>query len=72
MKIAYKLSVSDGVYTLFKKAFLLFDTALLKCFVYSRVGILDYDIGCSCGCENHWIIVSHGLEKLKSAIFLLF
>ena len=42
MKMVNKLSVSDGVYTLFKKAFLLFDTALLKCFVYSRVGILDY------------------------------
>ena len=36
------LCISDGVYTLFKKTFLLFDTALLKCFVYSRVGILDY------------------------------
>ena len=37
-----KLCVSDGVYTLLKKAFLLFDTVLLKCFVYSRVCILDY------------------------------
>ena len=27
---------------MFKKAFLLFDAALLKCFVYSSVGILDY------------------------------
>ena len=36
------LCISDGVYTLFKKMFLLFDTALLKCFVYTRVGILDY------------------------------
>ena len=42
MKMVNKLCISDGVYTLFKKAFLLFDTALLKCFVYSRVGILDY------------------------------
>ena len=37
-----KLCVSDGGYTLFKKAFLLFDMDLLKCFVYSRVGTLDY------------------------------
>ena len=33
--------VSDGLYTLFKKVFLLFHTVLLKCFIYSRVGILD-------------------------------
>ena len=37
-----KLRVSDGFYTLFKKTFFVFDTALLKCFVFSRVGILDY------------------------------
>ena len=37
-----KLCVSYDVYTLFKKAFLLFDMDLLKYFVYSRVGILDY------------------------------
>ena len=42
MKMVNKLCVFDSVYTLFKKTFLLFDTALLKCFVYSRVGILDY------------------------------
>ena len=42
MKMVNKLCISDGVYTLFKKTFLLFDMALLKCFVYSRVGILDY------------------------------
>ena len=42
MKMVNKLCISDGVYTLFKKTFLLFDTALLKCFVYSRVDILDY------------------------------
>ena len=42
MKMVNKLCVSDSAYTLFEKAFLLFDTALLKCFVYSRVGILDY------------------------------
>ena len=33
--------VSDGVYTLFKKTFLPFHTALLKCFICSRVAILD-------------------------------
>ena len=33
--------VSDGVYTLFKKTFLLFHTALLICFICSRVAILD-------------------------------
>ena len=33
--------VSDVLYTLFKKVFLLFHTALLKYFIYSRVGILD-------------------------------
>ena len=37
-----KLYVSDGVYNLLKKAFLLFGTTLLKRFVYSRVGVLDY------------------------------
>ena len=42
MKMVNKLCVTDGVYTMFRKKFLLFDTALLKCFVYSRVGILDY------------------------------
>ena len=43
MKMVNKLCVFDSVYTtVFKKAFLLFDTALLKCFVYSRVCILDY------------------------------
>ena len=42
MKMVSKLRVSDGVYTLFKKTFFVFDTALLKCFVFSRVGILDY------------------------------
>ena len=35
------ICVSEGLYTLFKKLFLLFRTALLKCFIYSRVGILD-------------------------------
>ena len=30
------------MFILFKKTFLLSDTAPLKCFVYSRVGILDY------------------------------
>ena len=33
--------VSHGYYTLFKKTFLLFHMTLLKCFIYSRVGILD-------------------------------
>ena len=33
--------VSDGVYTLFKKTFLLFHATLLKCFICSRVAILD-------------------------------
>ena len=42
IKMVNELCISDGVYTLFKKKFLLFDRALLKCFVYSRVGILDY------------------------------
>ena len=42
MKMVNKLCVSDCVYTLFKKTFLLLNTALLKCFVYSKVGILDY------------------------------
>ena len=42
MKIANELCVSDGVYTLLKKTFLLFDTALLNCFVYSKVAILDF------------------------------
>ena len=42
MKMVNKLYASDCVYTLFKKTILLFDTVLLKCFVYSRVGILDY------------------------------
>ena len=37
-----KLCVSDRVYTLLRKRFLLFDMALLKTFVCSRVGILDY------------------------------
>ena len=40
-KTVNKLCVSDGVYTLFKKTFLLCHTGLLKCFIYSRVGILD-------------------------------
>ena len=31
-----------SVYPLFRKMFLLFDMALFKCFVYSKVGILDY------------------------------
>ena len=35
------ICVIDGLYTLFKKVFLLFHTALLRCFIYSRVGILD-------------------------------
>ena len=42
MKMVNKLSVSDGVYTMLIKKFLLFDTALLKCFVYSRAGIFNY------------------------------
>ena len=29
------ICVSNGVYTLFKKSFLLLHTALLKCFIYS-------------------------------------
>ena len=33
--------VSDGVDTLFKKTFLLFHTALLKCFIWSKVASLD-------------------------------
>ena len=37
-----KVCVSDGVHTLFSKSFLLFDITLLKCFVYGRVGTLDY------------------------------
>ena len=41
MKTVNKLCVSEKVYTLFKKTFLLFHTALLKCFIYSRVDILD-------------------------------
>ena len=41
MKTVNKLCISDRVYTLFKKTFLLFNTALLKCFIYSRVAILD-------------------------------
>ena len=36
-----KLSVSHRVYTLFRKTLLLFHTALLKCFICSRVDILD-------------------------------
>ena len=48
MKTVNELCVSDGVYTLFKKKFLLFNTALLKCFIYSRVAILD-----SPWCSNH-------------------
>ena len=32
---------SDGVYTLFKKTFLLFDSTLLKRFICSKVAILD-------------------------------
>ena len=40
MKTVNKLCVSDGVYTLFKKTFLLSHSDLLKCFIYSRVGIL--------------------------------
>ena len=31
-----RITYSDGLYTLFKKVFLLFHTALLKCFIYSR------------------------------------
>ena len=42
MKMVNKLCVSDSVYILLRKRFLLFDMALLKCFVYSKVGILDY------------------------------
>ena len=42
MKTVNKLCVSNGVYTLFKKTFLLFHKALLKFFIYSRVGILDF------------------------------
>ena len=42
MKMVNKLCVSQGVYNKFRKKFLLFDTALLKCFVCSRVDILDY------------------------------
>ena len=41
MKTVNKLCVFDRVYTLFKNTFLLFPTALLKCFIYSRVGTLD-------------------------------
>ena len=37
---------------MFKKTFLLFDTALLKCFVYSRVGILDYSRCSNPCCAN--------------------
>ena len=37
MKMVNKLCVSDRVYTFFKKTFLLFH---IKCFIYSRVGIL--------------------------------
>ena len=36
------ICVSDGFYTLFKKAFLLFHAALLNCFIYRGVGILDF------------------------------
>ena len=35
------MCVSHGLYTLFRKTFLLAHTALLKCFICSRVGILD-------------------------------
>ena len=42
MKMVNKLCVSDGVYTLFRKKFLLFEINLLNCFIYSRVGTLNY------------------------------
>ena len=41
MKTVNKLCVFDRVYTLLKNTFLLFPTALLKCFIYSRASILD-------------------------------
>ena len=41
MKTVNKLCVSDEVYNWFKKTFLLFHTALLKCFINSRISILD-------------------------------
>ena len=34
------LCISEGVYTLFKKMFFLFYPTLLKCFIYSRVGLI--------------------------------
>ena len=33
--------VIDEFYTFFKKVFLVFHTALLKCFIYGIVGLLD-------------------------------
>ena len=44
--------VSDGVYTLFKKTFLLFHTALLKCFICSRAAIL-YSSWCNNSCRGY-------------------
>ena len=66
MKMVNKLCVSDGVYTVFRKKFLLFDMALFKCFFYSRVGIFDYRATIPVTPTNNYVkvIYIHSIRNL--------
>ena len=60
------MNVSNGVYTSFRKTFLLFHTAFLKCFVCSRVGTLDSILGIL----GATILLC--LQRIRSRWFLFF
>ena len=68
--------VFNGVYTLFKKTFLLSHTAFLRRFIYSRVGILDSP-WCNIFCRAYQELgngdfYSFGQEKVPFLVISLF
>ena len=62
MKTVNELYVSDEIYTLFQRTLFLFQTILLKLFIYNRVGILDSE-----WCKD----TQHAYQKLGQGDLIL-